>query len=110
MKIAIVTCYDQNDYVRARTLRTAFAAVPGVDVQIIRNENKGLKRYLEVPMKLIKARFTTKPDAYVITFRGYEMLLFMVMTQTCKPIIFDEMINFAEWMDEHKVLKQGTLQ
>jgi len=109
MKIAIVTCYDQNDYVRARTLRTAFAAAPSVETLIIRNENKGLKRYLEVPVKILKARFKDKPDAYVITFRGYEMLLYMVLTLVRKPIIFDEMVNFTEWMVEHKMFKEGSL-
>ena len=109
MKVAIITCYDQNDYVRARTLRAAFQAADDVDVKIIRNENKGLKRYAEVPFKIIKARFGYRPDAYVITFRGYEMLLFMVLTLSRKPIIFDEMINFTEWMEEHKVFKNGSL-
>ncbi|HET7320209.1 MAG TPA: glycosyltransferase [Candidatus Saccharimonadales bacterium] len=109
MKIAIVTCYDQNDYIRARTLRTAFAAAPGVETLIIRNENKGLKRYIEVPLKILRARFRDKPDAYVITFRGYEMLLYMVLTLVRKPIIFDEMVNFTEWMVEHKIFKEGSL-
>lgn len=109
MKIAIVTCYDQNDYVRARVLRTAFAAAPGVETLIIRNENKGLKRYIEVPLKILRARFRDKPDAYVITFRGYEMLLYMVLTLVHKPIIFDENVNFTEWMVEHKMFKEGSL-
>lgn len=109
MKIAIVTCYDQNDYVRARVLRTAFAAVPGVETLIIRNENKGLKRYIEVPIKILKARFRDKPDMYVITFRGYEMLLYMVLTWVRKPIIFDENVNFTEWMVEHKMFKEGSV-
>jgi glycosyltransferase involved in cell wall biosynthesis len=110
MKIAIVTCYDQNDYVRARTLRTAFAGAPGVETLIIRNENKGLKRYIEPPLKILKARFRDKPHAYVITFRGYEMLLYMVATLVRKPIIFDEMVNFTEWMVEHKVFKESSLR
>lgn len=85
-------------------------ATPGVQVLNIRNRYMGLMRYLEVPLKITVARWRDKPDAYVITFRGYEMLLFMVMTLVRKPIIFDEMVNFTEWMEEHRILKAGTLR
>jgi glycosyltransferase involved in cell wall biosynthesis len=90
-------------------LRAAFTAAPDVQVLNIRNRYGGLLRYLEVTLKITVARWRDKPDAYVITFRGYEMLLFMVMTLVRKPIIFDEMVNFTEWMDEHHRLKKGTL-
>jgi glycosyltransferase involved in cell wall biosynthesis len=110
VKIAVITCYKQNDYVRARSLRTAFAAVPGVETVVIRNRHTGWLRFLEVPLKIMKARWSQKPDAYVITFRGYEMLLFMVLTLVRKPIIFDELVNFTEWMEEHGRLKPGTLR
>jgi len=109
VKIGIIACYDQIDYVRARTLRTAFAAAPGTEIIHIRNKHKGLLRYIEVPIKILKARRRDKPDAYVITFRGYEMLLFMVLTLNRKPIIFDELINFTEWMEEHGKLRHGGL-
>jgi len=108
MKIAVVTCYAQNDYVRARTLRAAFAASPGAETIIIRNRHKGLLRYPEVALRLCKARLFDKPDAYAITFRGYEMLLLMVLTFVRKPIIFDELVNFTEWMEEHGRLKNGS--
>jgi glycosyltransferase involved in cell wall biosynthesis len=108
MKITIITCYDQNDYVRAQTLREAFGATPGVEMKIIRNHRTGLGRYPEVAAKIIKARLIDRPDVYVITFRGYEMLLFMVMTGVRRPLVFDEMVNFTEWMEEHQKLKQGT--
>ncbi len=110
MKIAIITCYKQNDYVRARSLRTAFGSVPGVETIIIRNRRTGFMRFFEVPAKIIGARLTQKPDVYVITFRGYEMLLFMVLTFVRKPVVFDELVNFTEWMEEHGRLKPGTLR
>jgi glycosyltransferase involved in cell wall biosynthesis len=110
MKIAIVTCYDQQDYVRGRVLKAALAKLPDVELIIIRNDNKGLARYIEVPFKILKARFRDKPDVYLINFRGYEMMLYMTYTLVRKPIIFDEMINFTEWMDEHAVIKPGTFR
>jgi glycosyltransferase involved in cell wall biosynthesis len=108
MKIAIITCYDQSDYVRARTLRAAFASCDGVEVLIIKNRHKGLLRYVEVPLKILRARLTQHLDAYVITFRGYEMLLFLCLTFARKPIIFDELINLVEYYEEHKILRAGT--
>jgi glycosyltransferase involved in cell wall biosynthesis len=101
MKIAVITCYDQNDYVRARTLRTAFAAVPGVEVKIIRNSHKGWLRYIEVPLKILSARLFAQPDAYVITFRGYEMLPFTLLVKGRRPLIFDELVNAIEYLQEH---------
>lgn len=35
------------------------------------------------------------------------MLLFMVLTLVRKPIIFDEMVNFTEWMEEHGKIRPG---
>jgi glycosyltransferase involved in cell wall biosynthesis len=104
MKIAVVTCYDQNDYVRARTLRTAFAAAEGVERIVIKNQHKGLLRYVEVPLRVLKVRFTVRPDAWVITFRGYEILPFMLALKGRKPVIFDEFINAAEYLEEHNKL------
>jgi glycosyltransferase involved in cell wall biosynthesis len=109
MKIAIVTCYKYNDYIRARTLRAAFAACPGAQTLIVRNRHTGLLRYPEVVLRLIKTRFLDRPDVYVITFRGYEMLLWMRLILIRKPIIFDELVNFTEWMEEQGRLKAGSL-
>jgi glycosyltransferase involved in cell wall biosynthesis len=108
MKIAVITCYDQNDYVRARTLRAAFGAMDGMETIVVRNTQKGVLRYPEVMWKILKLRFGVRPDAYVITFRGYEMLLFMRLTLMRKPIIFDELINMVEYYREHGKLRADT--
>jgi glycosyltransferase involved in cell wall biosynthesis len=110
MKIAIIACYQQQNYVRARTLRAAFTAAEGVEVIDIRNQQVSALRFIEVPLKIMWTRWRDKPDAYVVTFRGYEMLLFMRLTLVHRPIIFDELINFTEWMEEHKRLRSGTLR
>ena len=109
MKIAVITCYDQNDHIRARVLRKGFGDVPGVEVVLIKNKYKGLLRYIEVPCKLFIARIRHRPDAYAITFRGYEMLLVTLLIKGRKPLIFDEMINAAEYLYEHGKLRQGSL-
>lgn len=109
MKIAVVTCYKHNDYIRARTLRTAVLACSDAEPLVIRNRYRGLLRYPEVFLKLIWLRLVQRPDAYVLPFRAYETLLFMRLTLVRKPIIFDEMVNFVEWMEEHDRLSNGSL-
>jgi glycosyltransferase involved in cell wall biosynthesis len=37
------------------------------------------------------------------------MLLYFALTFVRKPIIYDELINFTEWMDEHGRIEPGTL-
>jgi glycosyltransferase involved in cell wall biosynthesis len=108
LKVAIITCYDQNDYVRATVLRAAFAACPGVKTRVIKNIHKGLLRYVEVPCKILAAKVRWRPDVYVITFRGYEMLPFTLLVKGRRPLIFDEFINAAEYLEEHKTLRLGS--
>lgn len=109
VKIAIISCYDQVDYIRTRVLRAGFASVDSVETIIVKNRHKGLLRYLEVPYKVLLMRLTKRPDAYVITFRGYEMLPFVLLVKGRKPLIFDEMINAAEYLYEHKRVTPGSL-
>ncbi len=108
MKIAIISCYDQIDYVRTLTLRPAFAAAKNVQTIIVKNKHKGLIRYLEVPLKILTCKLKDHPDAYVITFRGYEMLPFVLLVKGRKPLIFDEYINAAEYLQEHNTLAMGS--
>lgn len=109
MKIAVVTCSPRNDYPRALSLRAAFKACPGTDVRIVRNNHRGWLRYPETMLRLAKTRLFDRLDAYVVTFRGYETLLLMALTLVRKPIIFDELVNFTEWMEEQGRLKPSTL-
>jgi glycosyltransferase involved in cell wall biosynthesis len=109
LKVAVITCYNQVDYVRARNLRTAFGKLPNVDMVVLKNKQTGILRYPEVALKLLKMRFIVRPDVYVVTFRGYEILLYMCLTFVRKPIIFDELVNMIEYFyKEHKSLPAAT--
>ncbi|HSW65731.1 MAG TPA: glycosyltransferase [Bacillota bacterium] len=101
MKVAVITCYDQVNYVRAQALRTAFAAAPDCSVVVVKNSQRGLLRYLEVPFKILKTKLVERPDVFVITFRGYEMLPITLLFKGRKPLIFDEFINAGEYLAEH---------
>lgn len=98
MKICIITCYNQPDYVRAKTLRAAAALIDDVEVIVTKNTHTGLLRYIEVLWKVVKVRFTDNPDVYLLTFRGYEMLLPVRLISLGKSFIYDEFVNPIEWV------------
>jgi glycosyltransferase involved in cell wall biosynthesis len=97
MKIAIITCYFDPDYVRSRSLRAAIAQIPDVETIIIKNKHKGMLRYPEVTLKLIKCRLLQKPDIYLLGFRGQEMLPITLFITHGRPLIFDELIVPLAW-------------
>lgn len=105
MKICIITCYNQPDYIRARTLRAAARSIDGVDVIVVKNAHKGILRYAEVSLRLLMVRFKLRPDVYLLTFRGYEILLPVRLMTIGKPMMYDEFIHPVEWaIHEHKKL------
>lgn len=108
--IAVVTCYRHPDYVRAATLRAALEA-SGVfdDVLVIKNRSRGIRRYLEVARELWQLR-RHRPDAYLVTFRGYEILPVVLALAGDRPVIFDEFINPVEWfVHEHHKFGERSL-
>jgi glycosyltransferase involved in cell wall biosynthesis len=109
MKVAIITCYRDPDYIRAQTLRTAVSAQPDTEAIIIKNKHTGWLRYPEVVIRLIIARLRHKPDVYLLTFRGYEILPFVLLVAWRQPVIFDEFINLIEWVVyEHQKISESS--
>ena len=109
-KVCLITCYNQPDYIRAKTLRVAFGDIDGVNPIVVKNKHAGLFRYAEVMWKLIVMRVTKHPDLYFLTFRGYEMLPFVRLLTIGKPLVFDEFINLVEWVVyEHSKLKKNGI-
>ncbi|MES2876024.1 MAG: glycosyltransferase [Patescibacteria group bacterium] len=98
MKLCIITCYSQPDYIRAKTLRASAKVVDDVELIIVKNNKIGILRYPEVLLKVLRSRVHDKPDAYLLTFRGYEMLLPIRLLSIGKPLIYDEFINPIEWV------------
>lgn len=105
MKICVITCYNDPDYVRARVLRDAVTRLDH-ELVVVKNSHKGLIRYPEVIWKLLRARLSRRPDRYILTFRGYEMFWPVRIVTLGKPLIFDEFINLIEWtVFEHGKIK-----
>ena len=105
MKIAIISCYKDPDYVRARVLRAGLAADKRVELIVIKNKNKNVLRYPEVLCKIIWARLRQNPDVYIMTMRA-EILPAVMVLGWPKPVVYDELVNFVEWfVYEHQRLK-----
>ena len=102
MKIAVVTCYHDPDYVRARSLRAAVAAQPGVKCLVIKNKSAGLKRYIEVLWQMLKVKFKDKPAAFLLTFRGQEILPFALLVAGRTPLWFDEFVVPSAYTKKEK--------
>lgn len=110
MHLCIITCYKQPDYIRAKTLRSAAGTIEDVEVTVIKNKSNGLKRYLEVLVEVIKIRLRQRPDVYLVTFRGYEVLLPVRLLTAGRPLIYDEFIHPMEWLAfEHKKIKRDGI-
>lgn len=107
--VCLVTCYKDPYYVRIKTLEAGLIA-NNVKLSIARNRQRGVLRYAEVILKLIRVRLTINPDIYFVTFRGYEILPFVLLIGIGKKVVFDEFINLIEWtVYEHNRLKRGSL-
>ncbi len=108
MKICIVTCYKQPDYIRAITLRAAAESL-GHEIVVVKNSHLGLLRYLEVAWLLLRTRVTRRPDLYIATFRAYEILPVARVLTLGKPLIYDEFINAYEWLvlEHRKIAADG---
>lgn len=107
-RIAVVTCYRHPDYVRAIALRNAVADI-GDEPVVVKNRSRGVRRYAEVAGDLWRMR-GDRPDAYLVTFRAFEILPVVLALAGRRPVVYDEFINPVEWfVEEHGKLRAGSL-
>jgi len=92
MKIAVVTCYFDPKYVRGQVIRAALRTDPEWQLVNVVNRRLGLLRYPEILFRLVKTRVRDRPDLYVLTFRGQEILPLVLGLAGRKPVVFDEFI------------------
>ncbi|HEU0266705.1 MAG TPA: glycosyltransferase, partial [Candidatus Saccharimonadaceae bacterium] len=111
MKICIVYCYSKYpDYIRVKMLRETLMATEGVEVVYVKYTQKSVLRYIEVLWETFKVRLSERPDAYLLAFRGYELLPAVRVLTLGKPFIYDEFINPLEWVfHEHAKFKAGGI-
>jgi glycosyltransferase involved in cell wall biosynthesis len=109
LKVAVITCYKDPDYVRARSLRAALQLVPGVQMLVLKNKHHNLfLRLPEIAYRLAELRRNEQPDVYLLTFRGYELLPLVLLLAGRRPVIFDEFIQPVEVVAEHQSMKRGS--
>jgi glycosyltransferase involved in cell wall biosynthesis len=97
LKVAVITCYFLPDYVRSLSIRAALARMTDVETVVIKNSYSGIFRYPQVIAKLIWCRIVTRPNIYILGFRGQEILPVCLLLTTGKPLIFDEFIVPLAW-------------
>jgi glycosyltransferase involved in cell wall biosynthesis len=90
--IAVITCYFDPRYVRGQVIRSALAGVDDLEVIDVINTRTGLVRYAQITWRLLRMRRRTRPDAYLLTFRGQEILPLVLALAGRRPVIFDEFI------------------
>ncbi|USN96596.1 MAG: glycosyltransferase [Candidatus Nomurabacteria bacterium] len=112
-KVCLTLCYWDTEYVRGKAFQKALSTLAidsDIELVIVKNTHRGILRYFEVIAKLIRTRLTTNPDIYLISFRGYEILPFVLLIGVGKKVIYDEFINPVEWaVYEHKKADQDSL-
>jgi glycosyltransferase involved in cell wall biosynthesis len=92
MKIAVVTCYFDPQYVRGSVIRAALSHDDSWRVVPVVNRSRGVARYPEIVLRLIWTRIRHRPDLYILTFRGQEILPVVLLVAGRRPVIFDEFI------------------
>lgn len=109
-KVCVITCYKDVNYVRGSVIRNSLSSLPDYEIISVKNNKSGFVRYFEVLLKLFLCRIKHRPDIYVLTFRGYEILPFVRLLTVGKKLIFDEFINLIEWtVYEHKKIKENGI-
>lgn len=76
---------------------------------VVKNRSRGVQRYLQVTAALWRLR-NDRPDAYLVTFRGYEILPVVLALAGRRPVYYDEFINPVEWfVHEHRHFGERSL-
>lgn len=100
MKVAIVTCNADPDNLRVRSLRAAVKSMSGVRPVIIKNSRRGFLRYPQVLWRLWRISRSQRPDVFLLTFRGQELLPFVLWTAGKRPVWFDEFVVPNAYVNE----------
>lgn len=109
--VCLISIYRDLDYIRS----SSFIKILGsgeFDFFLVKNKHKGIKRYFEVFVSLIKAKIKYNPDVFILGFRGNELFLLARFIAFNKPLIFDSFVPVYEsfvlenkWRLSEKIIK-----
>lgn len=107
-RICYVVCYKEPNYIRTQVLVSALKKMDSIELIEVRNNERGLLRYLEVPLKVFLVRITKKPDTFIVGFRANEIFWALFPSMAGKRIIFDEFVVLHDWLvSEHGKLRDN---
>jgi len=91
-RISVVTCYFDPDYVRGTVIHAALRGIDDADVHWVRSRSRSAWRFVQIAVALLRERVAHRPDLWVLTFRGQEILPLVLAVAGRTPVIFDEFI------------------
>lgn len=95
--ICYVLAYRNPGYVRTISLLNALRADRYNVIEVI-NTHTGPRRYLEVLRRLAIVRRRSRPDIYVLGFRGHEIFWPVRAMTLGRPLVFDCLVSPSESM------------
>ena len=93
VRLCYVHCYRDPDYTRARRQIDALRSMHGVDLHLATTRHRGPARYLELLGALWRVHRTTRPDIYLVGFRGHEIFGLIKCIAGRRPVIFDALMS-----------------
>lgn len=93
IKICYILSYRDPKYIRAQSQIAALSRCSGFEIILATNTSKGVLRYLQTAIALIKAKIQKKPDIYILGFRGHEIFWLVRWITKGKPLIFDALMS-----------------
>lgn len=110
-KVCYALAYRDPKYIRTKSILNILSSIESIELIKAINNNKGMVRYLETPIKVLWVRLKYRPDVYIVGFSGYEIFWPVRLLTWPKPIIFDEFINAYDWfVKEHNKIPEGSLR
>lgn len=110
MRICYILAYRDPQYIRTVSLLTALESIPNVKIFRAINRSRGLFRYIETLIMLLRIRRDQHPDIYILGFRGHEMAWLIRRLTQGRPLIFDALMSpYAALTEERKAGFIGSL-
>lgn len=107
LRLCYILAYRDPTYIRSRSLLAALERMDGIKIIHAINRHKGLFRYVETLVALLRVRYQLNPDCYILGFRGHEISWLVRLITYGKPLIIDALMSpYAALIEERKM---GTL-
>ena len=108
--VCYILSYRCPNYVRTKALTGALKRMNNVALFEAVNTTKGVFRYVQTLILLLRIRIKRNPDYYILGFRGYEIFWIVRLITFGKMLILDHMMSpYDSLLNEKKIVKKGGL-